>query len=134
MRTTHSFVSVPTLNINRPPDWTLLRGARSWSTTNNVMYTGAQGFSNNERNAYFICVVKLVKPETFEKMSPKEEGIVSAHFERLEKALGEGNLILAGPSLDGEFGTIIFRAQSREQAEEFVKNERGNFCGNPTKG
>ena len=71
----------------------------------------------------FICVVKLVKTETFEKMSPKEEAIVSAHFERLEKALGEGNLILAGPSLDGEFGIIIFRAQSREQAEEFVKND-----------
>ncbi len=71
----------------------------------------------------FICVVKLVKPETFEKMSPKEEAIVSAHFEQLEKALGEGNLILAGPSLDGAFGIVVFRAQSREQAEEFVKSD-----------
>lgn len=67
--------------------------------------------------------MKLIKPETFEKMSPKEEAIINAHFERLKKALGEENLILAGPSLDGEFGIIIFRAQSREQAEKFVNND-----------
>ena len=46
-----------------------------------------------------------------------------AHFERLQKALAKDKLILAGPCLDGEFGIVVFRAQSREEAEEFVKND-----------
>ena len=60
----------------------------------------------------FIYVVKLVKSEMLEKMSSEEEAVVEDHFNRLGKALAEGKLILAGPCLDGEFGIVVFRAQS----------------------
>ena len=71
----------------------------------------------------FIYVVKLVKSEMLEKMSSEEEAVVEDHFNRLRKALAEGKLILAGPCLDGEFGIVVFRAQSGEEAEKFMKND-----------
>ena len=71
----------------------------------------------------FIYILKLVKPELFERMSQEEKAIVDVHFKRLNKALDVGKLILAGPCLDGEFGIVVFRAQSREVAEEFMKDD-----------
>ena len=71
----------------------------------------------------FIYVVRLVKSGMFEKMSSEEEAVVEDHFNRLKKALAEGKLIFAGPTLDGKFGIVVFRAQSREEAEEFMKND-----------
>lgn len=56
-------------------------------------------------------------------MSSEEEAIVEDHFERLKRALAEGKLILAGPCLDGEFGVVVFRAQSKEKAKEFMNND-----------
>lgn len=71
----------------------------------------------------FIYVVRLVKRKMFGKMSSEEEAIVEDHFERLKRALAEGKLILAGPCLDGEFGVVVFRAQSKEKAKEFMNND-----------
>lgn len=56
-------------------------------------------------------------------MTSEEEAVVDEHFEYLEKALTEKNLILAGRCLNGEFGIVIFRAESAEQAEEFMRND-----------
>jgi uncharacterized protein YciI len=71
----------------------------------------------------FIYVVRLVNSEMFEKMSSEEEAVVEDHFNRLKKAQAKGKLILAGPTLDGKFGIVVFRAPSREAAEEFMKND-----------
>jgi uncharacterized protein YciI len=71
----------------------------------------------------FVYMLKLSKPESFRKMSPKEEAIVDEHFEYLKKALAEGKLFLAGRCLNGEFGIVIFHAESEKQADEFMKND-----------
>lgn len=71
----------------------------------------------------FICILKLVERELFEKMSLEDEAVIDAHFKRLQRALIEGKLVLAGPCLDGEFGVVVFRAQSIEEAEEFMRND-----------
>lgn len=71
----------------------------------------------------FIYVVRLVNSEMFETMSSEEEAVIEDHFDRLKQALAEGRLILAGPCLDGKFGIVVFRAQSGEEAEEFMKND-----------
>jgi uncharacterized protein YciI len=71
----------------------------------------------------FVYVLRLVKPESFGKMSQKEETVIDEHFEYLEKALAEGKLYLAGRCQGGEFGIVIFHAESDRQADEFVKND-----------
>ena len=45
----------------------------------------------------YIYALRLVNPERFSTILPEEAVIINQHFERLEKALDEGKLILAGP-------------------------------------
>jgi uncharacterized protein YciI len=71
----------------------------------------------------FIYLLRLVKPESPAKMSPKEKAIVDEHFEYLKKCLAERKLFLAGRCLKGEFGIVIFHANSEKQAEDFMKND-----------
>jgi uncharacterized protein YciI len=74
-------------------------------------------------NSTFVYVLRLVNPESLTKMSPREEAIIDEHFEYLKKALAKGKLTLAGRYLNGEFGIVIFRAESEEQAKNFMKND-----------
>ncbi len=71
----------------------------------------------------FIYVLRLVNPESLAKMSPAEEAIIDEHFEYLKQYLTKGKLTLAGRCLNGEFGIVIFRAESEEQAKDFMKND-----------
>lgn len=71
----------------------------------------------------FVYVLRLVKPESLGRMSSHDETIVDEHFEYLKKALTEGKLTLAGRCLDGEFGVVIFRAESERDAKDFMKND-----------
>jgi uncharacterized protein YciI len=71
----------------------------------------------------FIYVLRLVNPESLATMSSKEKAIIDEHFEYLRKALAEGKLFLAGRCLNGEFGIVIFRAESERQAMRFMKND-----------
>jgi len=68
-------------------------------------------------------MLKVVRHEMLEKMSIDEEEIVNEHFEYLKRGLAGRKLILAGRCLDGEFGIVVFRAKSKEEAEEFMKND-----------
>ncbi len=76
----------------------------------------------NEMSA-FIYVLKLLRPESVDNMSPEEEEIINEHFEYLKRNLNEGTLILAGPCLDGAFGIVIFRSLSQKEAETFMNND-----------
>lgn len=71
----------------------------------------------------FIYVLTLVRRETLEKTTPNEEAIIDEHFEYLKRELNEGKLVLAGRCLKGEFGIVIFNAESEKQAAEFMKND-----------
>jgi uncharacterized protein YciI len=71
----------------------------------------------------FAYVLRLSRLGAFGRFSTKEEEIIDEHFDYLKKALAEKKLILAGPCLDGEFGLVIFRAASKEEAENFMKND-----------
>jgi len=68
-------------------------------------------------------VLKLVRHESLGRMSHQEEVVVDQHFEYLKMALVKGKLVLAGRCVNGEFGIVIFRAESEKQANEFVKND-----------
>jgi uncharacterized protein YciI len=70
----------------------------------------------------FIYVLKLAKSRS-EKLSPADEAVVEKHFDRLKKALADCKLIFAGPCEDKAFGVVVFRAQSSEDAEKFMKDD-----------
>jgi uncharacterized protein YciI len=70
----------------------------------------------------FIYVLKLAKKRS-EEFSPREEAIMEKHFDSLKKALAEGKLVFAGPCEDRTFGIVVFRAESKEEAEKFMKND-----------
>lgn len=71
----------------------------------------------------FVYVVRLIRPEIVDSMSPLEEEVVEEHFSYLKRKLDEGSLILAGPCLDGFFGIVIFEAVSPEEAQQFMNND-----------
>jgi len=70
----------------------------------------------------FIYVLKLARSRSKE-LSPADEAVVEKHFDRLKKALADGKLIFAGPCEDKAFGVVVFRAQSSEDAEKFMKDD-----------
>lgn len=70
----------------------------------------------------FIYVLKLAKKRS-EEFSSAEEAIMEEHFDRLKKALAEGKLVFAGPCEDRAFGIVVFRAESKKEAEKFMKND-----------
>jgi uncharacterized protein YciI len=71
----------------------------------------------------FIYVLRLTNPESLGKISLKEEVVVNEHFKYLKKHLAQRKLTLAGRCLNGEFGIVIFRAVSEEQAEKFMRSD-----------
>jgi hypothetical protein len=46
-----------------------------------------------------------------------------AHLARVEALAAQGRLVLAGPLTDGVGSLIIIEADSRAEAEEFIKND-----------
>lgn len=70
----------------------------------------------------FIYVLKLARSRS-EELSSADEAVVEKHFGRLKKALADGKLIFAGRCEDKEFGVVVFRAQSSEDAEKFMKDD-----------
>lgn len=53
-----------------------------------------------------------------------EEGkILDEHFTYLQQAAADGTVALAGPSLDGIFGIVIFHADDETAAERFMYND-----------
>jgi len=71
----------------------------------------------------FVYMVKLVRREMFERMPLEEEVIIDEHFEYLKRGSAEGRVILAGRCEDREFGIVVFRAASEEEAKDFMKND-----------
>ena len=51
------------------------------------------------------------------------------HFEYLEGLLGEGRLIVAGPSLEPPFGIIVFEAESEEEARRLIEADPSVAAG-----
>jgi uncharacterized protein YciI len=71
----------------------------------------------------FIYVLRLVGDTRPESLSALEVEIVEEHFEYLKRSLSRGVVFLAGRCLDDEFGIVIFKADSMEQAGEFVESD-----------
>ena len=71
----------------------------------------------------FIYVLRAIRPAMVGDPRPEEESRLGEHFEYLSRALDQGRLVLAGPCLDGEFGVVIFRADTQEAARQFMEDD-----------
>jgi uncharacterized protein YciI len=71
----------------------------------------------------FTYVIRLIRQDSFGRLTPREEKVIDEHFDYLKKKRDEGKLILAGRCQQGEFGIVIFRASSTKEAESFVNND-----------
>ncbi|MGB3906439.1 MAG: YciI family protein [Anaerolineae bacterium] len=71
----------------------------------------------------FVYLLKPNRATLIRDASRGEEATLGEHFEYLQTALSEGRLILAGPCEDREFGIVIFRAGTEEEALEFVEDD-----------
>ena len=71
----------------------------------------------------FVYLLKPSRARLIPDASPGEEATLGEHFEYLQTGLSEGRLILAGPCEDGEFGIVIFRAGTEEEALEFMEDD-----------
>ena len=71
----------------------------------------------------YIYLLRLAKPGILDRMSPEHEAIMDEHFARLQQALSDGRLLLAGPCEDDAFGIVIFRAQSIDDAQRFMSDD-----------
>lgn len=57
-------------------------------------------------------------------MTAEEEGVWSRHYERSERMLEEGTLILAGPTLGPtNTGVLIFEAPDEASARQIMEND-----------
>ena len=71
----------------------------------------------------FIYVLRAEGRNLIDGTTPEEEARLGEHFEYLNRALDDGKLILAGPCEDGEFGIVVFRAASENEALEFMQSD-----------
>ena len=71
----------------------------------------------------FIYMLRPKSRSLIDETTPEEEARLGEHFEHLQKALAEGKLILAGPCVDGEFGVVVFRAATDDEALEFIQSD-----------
>jgi len=57
-------------------------------------------------------------------MTPEEEAVWDVHFERFQRALAEGTVILVGPTLGRKnTGIAIFEAADEEAARRFMEED-----------
>jgi uncharacterized protein YciI len=72
----------------------------------------------------FLYLLRPSRPDMIAAMTEQEQKIVGEHFAYLQNLLAEGQLILAGRTLEDQpFGIVVFRAESPERAEEIMKGD-----------
>jgi uncharacterized protein len=69
----------------------------------------------------WLCIIRPPRPTFISDMTDDERAVMHEHFGYLQQLLGEGKLLLAGPSLDPPFGIIVLVAESEGEAWELVR-------------
>jgi uncharacterized protein YciI len=79
--------------------------------------------------ADWLCIIRPPRPTFMTDYTPEEDEVMSRHFEYLERLFEQGQVILAGPSLDPPFGVIVFRADSEEEARRLIEADPSVAAG-----
>ncbi len=94
-------------------------------------FTGcAQTKDNTEEQAapppdpHYIYYIHPVREGFITEPTPDEANKVGDHFEYLKKLMGEGTVLLAGPSTDPPYtGIVILKAKDRATAEAIMNKD-----------
>jgi len=99
-------------------------------------FGGADASTDAKKLKQYVYFIEPAR-KTFEQDATDDENrIVSAHFAYLQKMLANGQLVLAGRTMDEKtpFGVVVFEATSDEAAEAVFRGdpavEAGVFVGN----
>jgi uncharacterized protein YciI len=76
----------------------------------------------NEKRT-FIYVVRPPRPTFVEDATEAETATISRHFSYVEDLVASGPGVLVGRTEGGEFGVVIFEAESEEKAKEIADND-----------
>jgi uncharacterized protein YciI len=84
----------------------------------------AQAVAANKQYIYVLRLVTRLHDST--AWTERDNAAVSKHFARLQDAMQEGKVILAGrteESLDKTFGIVVFEAENEESAKQFMQTD-----------
>ena len=73
--------------------------------------------------ARYIYLTRLTRPESFDRPTAEESAVIGTHFAHLKAATEAGQMLLAGPCLDGAFGIVLFEAELDEAARAFMARD-----------
>jgi uncharacterized protein YciI len=72
----------------------------------------------------WIYFIHSPRPNFAETMTPEERAVWSAHFDRFQRLLKEGVIILVGPTLgETNTGIAIFEAPDEAAARRFMEED-----------
>ncbi|MHA1156039.1 MAG: YciI family protein [Candidatus Heimdallarchaeota archaeon] len=77
------------------------------------------------KSEHYIGIIKPTRDGFMTSPTDEEIKAMKEHFEYLKNLLSEDKLVLAGPAtnIDNPFGILIFKVESREEAEKMLKND-----------
>lgn len=81
---------------------------------------------DNGKKQYLYMLRLIPSLAQGRKWTEREEQVVGRHFERLEKLLEEGTLILAGRTQtteDKTFGIVILETGTEEEAQSLMESD-----------
>lgn len=79
---------------------------------------------NNAAVTEWVVFIHPPREDFAETMTEEEKTVWAAHFERYERMLAEGTLILAGPTLGAHnTGIFIFEAPDEESARRTMEED-----------
>lgn len=74
--------------------------------------------------ADWIYFIHPPRDDFAETMTEEEEAVWAVHFERYQRLLAEGTLVLAGPTLGSvNTGIFIFEAPDEEAARQIMEDD-----------
>jgi uncharacterized protein len=71
----------------------------------------------------WLCIIRPPRATFIADMRDDERAVMAEHFAYLQGLLGEGKLLLAGPSLEPPFGIIVLVAESEQAAWDIVRED-----------
>lgn len=76
----------------------------------------------------YLYKIQPTRLAMLEQSTPEEDKISAQHFAWLKEHADKGTVLLAGRTLNTDetsFGIVIFRAESDEAAQKFLKEDPG---------
>jgi uncharacterized protein YciI len=79
--------------------------------------------------SHWLCIIRPPRPTFDTDATADEQRVMREHFVDLQRLLGEGKLLLAGPSLEPLFGVIVLVADDEHEAGELIRGDPSVAAG-----